>query len=140
MELTENSGSNAIIWYRNIGGNVYDHPKYFGVSIRCINNNTFTAIDDKPRLGNPEYFTLFQNYPNPFNPTTTINFRLPERARVVLSIYNELGEKVAVLIDGLTEAGYHSVKWNPADIKSGIYFYELKTDNNRAVKKLLVIK
>lgn len=88
----------------------------------------------------PNDFKLFQNYPNPFNPGTTISFALPERAQVVLSIYNQLGEKVAVLINGERESGYHNVEWNATNMTSGIYFYQLQTGKYRAAKKLLLIK
>lgn len=88
----------------------------------------------------PDDFKLFQNYPNPFNPNTTISFALPERSQVVLSIYNQLGEKVAVLINGERASGYHSVAWNAANMPSGIYFYQLQTEKNSAVKKLLLMK
>jgi len=73
----------------------------------------------------PSDFILFQNYPNPFNPSTTIKFALPERAKVNLSIYNLLGEKVAELVDGELEAGYHETKWNAGGFASGVYFYTL---------------
>ena len=88
----------------------------------------------------PDDFKLFQNYPNPFNPSTAISFGLPERTQVVLSVYNQLGEKVAVLINGERESGYHGVEWNAANLPSGIYFYQLKTGKYRAVKKLLLMK
>jgi len=65
---------------------------------------------------------------------------LPEKSRVVLSIYNELGEKVAVLFNGGEEAGMHNIEWNASKFASGVYFYELKTEKYRAVKKLSLMK
>jgi flagellar hook assembly protein FlgD len=98
------------------------------------------VVDEKQGLGNPEEFFLFQNYPNPFNSNTSISFRLPVRGKVVLSIFNELGERVTILMDGEKEAGYHSIEWNAANMTSDVYFYELKTNNNCDVKKLLSMK
>ncbi|MBI2417886.1 MAG: T9SS type A sorting domain-containing protein [Ignavibacteriales bacterium] len=83
---------------------------------------------------------LLQNYPNPFNPSTTINFTLPEKAAVSLSIYNQLGQQVAVLLNEEKGAGNHMVTWNAGNIVSGVYFYELKTEKCRSVKKLLLLK
>ena len=79
----------------------------------------------------PEKFTLHQNYPNPFNPTTVIKFDLPYQSKVKLEIFNILGQRVVVLLDGITTAGYRRVVWNGdsdggVDVASGMYIYRLK--------------
>jgi len=88
----------------------------------------------------PATYALSQNYPNPFNPSTTINYTLPEKANIVLSIFNQLGEKVAVLANDEKAAGTHSVKWNAGNFASGVYFYELKTGKYSVTKKLILMK
>jgi hypothetical protein len=115
------------------------YPLEEGYSVRCIKDGS-TGINDHSNNTLPKSINLFQNYPNPFNPSTTISFTLPEKSRVVLSIYNELGEKVAVLLNGENEAGYHSIEWNAGKFVSGVYFYELKTEKYQTVKKLILTK
>ena len=88
----------------------------------------------------PLSYAMYQNYPNPFNPTTTINFDLPEKIKVNLSVYNILGELVETLIDNQLEAGHHQIVWNAANKATGIYFYKLITDKYSSVKKLLLLK
>lgn len=88
----------------------------------------------------PASFILLQNYPNPFNAATRIRFAVPERAHVVLSVYNQLGEKVAELANGVMESGFHTVSWNAPNFTSGVYFYELKTEKFNSVKKLILMK
>ncbi len=88
----------------------------------------------------PKAFDLSRNYPNPFNPSTTISFALPERANVTLTIYNQLGQKTAVLLECQKEAGVHQIEWNAAGMISGVYFYELKTEKFRSAKKLILMK
>ena len=88
----------------------------------------------------PASFQLAQNYPNPFNPTTTIKFDLTERTNATLTIYNQLGQKVDELVNTVMDAGYHSVTWNAANQPSGVYFYELRTENFSSVKKLMLMK
>jgi hypothetical protein len=88
----------------------------------------------------PTHYLLEQNYPNPFNPTTAIKFNLPEKTNVSLVIYDQLGEKVTTLINGALSAGYHQVEWDASNMTSGIYFYEIKTNNFSAVKKLILMK
>ena len=113
--------------------------KDYGFSVRCLKDAS-TGINDRSNNTLPNSIDLFQNYPNPFNPSTTISFTLPEKSRVVLSVYNELGEKVAVLFNVEEEAGMHNIEWNASKFVSGVYIYELKTEKYRAVKKLSLMK
>jgi uncharacterized protein (TIGR02145 family) len=110
-----------------------------GFSVRCIKDAS-TGINDHSNNTLPKSIDLLQNFPNPFNPSTTISFTLPERTYVTLSIYNQLGEKVAVLLNGEKAAGSHSIEWNAGKFASGVYFYELKTEKYQAVKKLILMK
>jgi hypothetical protein len=88
----------------------------------------------------PAQFRLLQNYPNPFNPATTITFDLPEETRVNLTVYNILGEQVAVLINRTMKAGRHRTDFNASALPSGIYFYRVSTEKFSAVKKMILIK
>lgn len=65
---------------------------------------------------------LHEGYPNPFNPNTTIAYELPENANVSLAIYDVLGRRVAQLVDGTEEVGYHAANWQASDFASGVYF------------------
>jgi len=60
----------------------------------------------------PTNIVLAQNYPNPFNPSTQIHFGLPEAGYISLVIYDILGHKVAELVNGMCQAGFHSVTWD----------------------------
>ena len=93
----------------------------------------------------PIEFSLEQNYPNPFNPSTSIQFSLPINARVVISIFNLVGEKVAEVVNKEFSAGMHKVSFDASILTSGIYFYQIdaagvdgKTFSN--VKKMTLLK
>ncbi|MBI2418771.1 MAG: T9SS type A sorting domain-containing protein [Ignavibacteriales bacterium] len=104
-----------------------------------ISNNQVTVLG-LSAVASPVSFELMQNYPNPVNPSTSIRFGLPEKSKVTLTIYNQLGEQVAVLLNGEKEAGYHTIEWNAAAQVSGVYFYELKTEKTTSIKKLILMK
>jgi hypothetical protein len=91
-------------------------------------NNLLTDVNENEPV--PQEFSLLQNYPNPFNPVTTISFNTPERTKVSLSVYNSLGQIVAVPFSGLSEKGKNEVIFNAAGLSSGIYIYVLKTGIN----------
>jgi photosystem II stability/assembly factor-like uncharacterized protein len=88
----------------------------------------------------PVKFELSQNYPNPFNPVTSIKYAVPQKENVTLKVYNVLGKEIAVLVNGVQEAGNYSVKFNASEYSSGVYFYELTSGANRVSKKMILIK
>jgi len=88
----------------------------------------------------PTEFSLNQNYPNPFNPTTTIEFALPRQSRVILAVYNMLGQQVAVLQNGFMEAGYYHFNFEAGNLPSGMYIYRLQAGDFNSVKKMTIMK
>ncbi len=87
-----------------------------------------------------EIFLLDQNYPNPFNPSTKISFSIPEPSSLRLSIYNVVGEEVAVAAEGYYQAGYHEVTFNSANLPSGVYLYKLQYKGSILMKKMLLLE
>jgi len=100
-------------------------------------NNIVTSLGDE-EFKQTSYY-LEQNYPNPFNPSTTIKFSLPEATNVTLRIYNALGQMLDELVNTNLEAGWYNYQWDAANVASGIYIYELRTDNFVAVKKMILL-
>lgn len=88
----------------------------------------------------PHNFSLNQNYPNPFNPVTTIEFSLSSQSFIELSVFNLLGEEVAVLVNQELAPGVYRTSLNAAGLPSGIYFYRLKADDFQSTKKMMLVK
>jgi hypothetical protein len=93
----------------------------------------------------PEEFQLFQNYPNPANPGTVIRYNLAHAATVSLIIYDILGRRIRILVDGSQAAGKYSVHWNGHDdfgspVSSGIYIYQLRADEIIDMKKMILMR
>jgi C1A family cysteine protease len=93
----------------------------------------------------PGSYQLRQNYPNPFNPNTTIDYELPARSMVTLTVYDVLGRTINVLVNRAMPAGRHSVQWTGRDyygkpVSSGVYFYRLVADDHTQTRKMLLLK
>ena len=88
----------------------------------------------------PVEFALSQNYPNPFNPSTKITYSLIHSGEVRLSVYDLLGQEVAVLVNGVQGAGVHDVAFDGKGLSSGTYFYRLQSAQNVTTKKMLLLK
>lgn len=88
----------------------------------------------------PKELVLQQNYPNPFNPTTTISYSIPQASHVVMKVYNSLGQEVSTLVDGRQSAGVHSIRWNAANVSSGVYFYKIFVGSDVYTRKMVLIK
>jgi len=88
----------------------------------------------------PLSFNLEQNYPNPFNPSTNIKYSVPEAGNITLAVYNTVGEEVAVLVNGYSEAGHFEVSFNASNLPSGVYLYKLQSANSIQTKKMMLLK
>jgi hypothetical protein len=88
----------------------------------------------------PVAFSLEQNYPNPFNPSTTITYGLPMRSRVLLEIFNPIGQRVATIVDEEMEAGYHQASLQLAGLASGVYMYRLTAGGFVSTRKLVLLR
>ncbi|HXH18548.1 MAG TPA: Ig-like domain-containing protein [Chitinophagales bacterium] len=98
----------------------FKSPFYTGVA----------AGADKPEIA-------IADYPDPFHERVRIQYRLPAKMHVRLSVYNLLGEIVNILSDEKQQAGWHEAEWNAKDpngndVCAGMYFYHIEiTDGNQ---------
>jgi hypothetical protein len=97
----------------------------------------------------PTTFTLAQNYPNPFNGGTVIEYNVPDlrttETKVVIQIFNMLGQKVKTLVYGPHDPGHYSVTWDGTNqtgerVATGVYFYRMLAKNLAITKKMLYVK
>ena len=98
----------------------------------------------------PAETALLHNYPNPFNPETWIPYQLAHAADVTLTIYDAKGVLVRQLDLGYQQAGYYTDRTRAAywdgrnqlgeSVGSGIYFYQLRTDDYSTTRKMVILK
>jgi len=130
ISINKGSGAGMAIGSTGLGGLV--SSAYYPGVINSTGENAPAQV-----VGS---YMLYDNYPNPFNPSTVIRYALPVPGNVELKVYNTLGEKVAELVNGFTPAGEHTVQFDAARSTSGVYFYEIKTRDFRAMKKMVLLK
>jgi hypothetical protein len=127
--------------------------KWFNLKIgQTVSRNDVTWMFEPTKISDePKRLILSQNYPNPFNKITTIIYKVPQfnlsstGVRVRLVIYDLLGNQVRTLVNTIQKPGTFRVYWDGKNqkghiISSGIYFYEIKANEQRQVKKLLYIR
>jgi glycerol uptake facilitator-like aquaporin len=85
-------------------------------------------------------FRLNPIAPNPFNPAATISYTVAKSSHVKLTVYNTLGQVVAVLVDGFQPSGSYSVTWNASNEPSGLYLCRFEAEDFTATKKMFLQK
>ena len=133
--------------YENVAWNEWHEGHSWGNWYAHLDNvleHFDMVVDVEIEEGLPQQFALLQNYPNPFNPSTTIKYSIPGVSKVNLKLFNLLGEEVATFVNEEKPAGTYEVEFGRNLINqvltSGVYFYQLKTDNYIETKKMILLK
>ncbi len=111
--------------------------------VRTFWGNTQLEVDEEAPLA--QKFEVYGNYPNPFNPSTQIKFATEKSSDVTITIYSILGQEITVLQNGILNAGTYNISWFGTDhygnkVPSGVYFYEVRSDNRIQKGKMLLLK
>ena len=98
----------------------------------------------------PKETMLLANYPNPFNPETWIPYHLANAVDVTISIFDVNGTLIRQLDMGHQTAGYYTARSRAAywdgrnefgeQVATGVYFYQLRTDNDTFLRKMVILK
>jgi len=156
MEIPPNSGNYVLMDVHGAGaqrsdpkqGDPNNYPHGFGPQgdviriynfVRLVRSGSISEVG-KSETSLPDEYKLGQNYPNPFNPSTTISFDLPIESKVILKIFNVIGQQVDELVNENLAAGNYSFVWNAELQSSGVYFYELVTDSFFEMKKMILLR
>ena len=106
-------------------------------------NTQFVQVDEDAPISSE--FKLHGNYPNPFNPSTKIKFSTEMLSNVSLNVYSLTGEKVYTADQGMMNAGTYDISWYGVDnagnkVSSGVYFYEIRSNDRIVNGKMLLMK
>ena len=108
-------------------------------------NSVYQGLTTENILPVPIAYMLHQNYPNPFNPRTVIQYEIPIRGRVAITIFDILGREVVKLVDAVHGPGYKAVTWygknkSGLPVVAGLYFYQLQTPTYIHTKKMVLVR
>lgn len=102
-----------------------------------VRQDRIVGVDE---MSIPTKFALYQNYPNPFNPRTTVQYQVPKQSFILIKLFNSLGQEIKVLVAEEKMPGNYQTSFDISDLKSGVYFYQMRTKDFVETKKLVLIK
>lgn len=164
--VTSNYGGRNWTLYENNGNGLFGNPRSLPASMAgsCatlydrdndgdLDMTGIDEIDDlvflfvnpgtvsvEPESGLPSTFVLEQNYPNPFNPNTVIEFGVSSRESISLKVFDVLGREVATLMEGVVEAGIHTVQWEASEFASGVYICRAQSAGSTQSIKVVLLR
>ena len=104
-----------------------------------LNNFIITELYEKNTF--PDKFKINDPYQNPFNPVVNLDFEIPNKRLIEISIYDVRGRLVEKLINNqFYDKGYYSIKWNANSYSSGIYLVKFIGGEKVDIKKITLIK
>lgn len=125
-------------------------PGSFLVDLGCDETSNggdfgFAAVTSNSPAQLPRLGTLHAAAPNPFNPSTSLRFELATSTSVQLVVLDALGRLVTVLENGEFAAGSYESHWDGSDthgrvVASGVYFASLRTQSDRSVQRMVLLK
>jgi len=79
-------------------------------------------------------------YPNPASDFVQVKMNLENETDVEMSIFNNLGQAILTKDFGEIGKGQNSFELNVNNLETGIYFLQIRTDENIETKQIQVVK
>jgi len=105
-----------------------------------FSTNCVVSVEDPHSVLILKEYILHQNYPNPFNPKTKISWQSAVGSHLVLKVFDVLGKELVTLVNEYKPAGGYEVDWDASGLPSGVYFYQLRTENYVETKKMILLR
>lgn len=99
-----------------------------------------TITEVEPGEDLPATFVLAPNYPNPFADATTLRYVLPQAGPVRLEVFDLLGRRVAVVVEGVQPAGVHEVQLEGRHLSNGLYVVRITSEAGTATRIIVRMK
>ena len=123
--LTEDlTYTNEVLMTASSTGGPVGDPRWYGID--GIDDGHFSS----------DLLIQISNYPNPFSYATTIRYKIEKASDVSIEMFNAVGQKVAVLVNGKKQAGTHNIQWKPT-VSRGIYFCKMQVGSQSTYTKVV---
>ncbi|MBS1658849.1 MAG: T9SS type A sorting domain-containing protein [Bacteroidetes bacterium] len=76
-------------------------------------------------------------FPNPFSSSYAVSFSLLKNSPVVIGIFDLAGKRIQTLFNASLESGEHDISFDGAELNTGIYLLQLKTNEKTEVLKMV---
>jgi len=138
-----NTGSfNQIMTITNTNNDTIYIGGFLGAIMKTTNGGSVWIKNISSNV--PEKYNLYQNYPNPFNPISIIKYQIAKtqikNQKVKLIVYNSFGQKIKTLVNEEQSPGIYEVTFDGSNLASGVYFYQLKTEDIVESRKMVLVK
>ncbi|MEO0166902.1 MAG: T9SS type A sorting domain-containing protein, partial [candidate division WOR-3 bacterium] len=78
--------------------------------------------------------------PNIFTHNTRIQYSVPTRQCIKLTVYDAAGRKVKTIVEGNADPGTYSYNLESSSLSSGVYFLVLKGEKESRNAKVLIVR
>ncbi|MFZ1729090.1 MAG: exo-alpha-sialidase [Bacteroidota bacterium] len=96
-------------------------------SIKYRRNPTGNIVTKQEELHSlPSGYALSQNYPNPFSERSSVRFTLPRESKILITLHDMLGRRIATLAEGDWGVGEHVLRINGTTLPSGNYICRMQ--------------
>jgi hypothetical protein len=133
--------------YMDDGEIIVRIPKIRGDFAMCHKGNLYEFEKEGDGGGPQTSITIPQNlvfglkvFPNIVRRSTQFQYTIPKKQRIILSLYDIVGRKVATFVDGFIEPGIYSYNFDSSNLSQGIYFLILKGERDTRTEKVLVVR
>jgi len=127
---------------KRMSGNVCQEDRCVsqGQAQHYLNQGWIYGCCSSSRMGDQNQVeeSTIGSYPNPAYSIVTTSFSLSTAQHIAINLFDVNGRLVSTLADKYYDAGRNEVGWNASDLKEGVYFLQIRSDDIFKMEKLIV--
>jgi hypothetical protein len=105
-----------------------------------IRLNIQTATSSVKEVATTNGLNVRQNVPNPAKDNCTIVYSLGNESDVTVEVYDINGKLIMSQFEGKRVAGSNTIVLNTSALANGVYSYKVIAGNEKAVRKMVIVK